>query len=100
MNLKSLTRTKSTSGEERLESAGPLALRGTAAGTMSPKADNDRDESADMERINEGNSNEREIPDTGERPWYIATLHEMTKPWSHGDSLSSLLVRLCRAAEI
>ncbi|KAK4815818.1 hypothetical protein QYF61_007427 [Mycteria americana] len=68
LNLKSLTRTKSTSGEERLESAGALALRGTAAGTVSPKADNDADERADMERISEGNSNEREIPETGERP--------------------------------
>lgn len=41
--------------------------------------------------INEGNSNEREIPETGKRPQYITTLDEMPEPWSRRDSLSSLL---------
>lgn len=38
------------------------------ADTMSTKADNSADQRADMERISEGNGNEREIPKTGERP--------------------------------
>lgn len=91
MNLKPLTRTKSTAGEERLESAGALALQATAAGTVSPKADSDTDGKAGMEMIGEGNSNEKEIPEIEERPWNITALDEKAEPWSRSDSFSSLL---------
>ena len=74
-----------------MESGGALALQGTVTGTMSPKADSDADERADLESISEGNSDEGEIPETGERPQYVTTLDEMPELWSHGDSLSSLL---------
>lgn len=73
-SLKSLTRTKSTSESERLESAGAAASEGTGASTVSQKADSDTAERADVERISEDSSNEREIPET-------ARGHRKMLPW-------------------
>lgn len=87
-------------GEERLESAGTLALQRTAAGTVSLKADSDTNEKAEMEMIGEGNSNEKEIPETEERPWYITALDEKPECWSHSDSFSLLLSGCVENTEI
>lgn len=86
LNLKSLTRTKSTSEKQGLESAGALASRDAADGTVSPKDDNEADERADIEGISEGNNNEKEISETVERLQNITALDEKTEPLSHGDS--------------
>lgn len=87
-------------GEKRLESAGALALQGTAAGTVSLKADSDTNEKAEIEMIGKDNSNKEEIPETEERPWYITALDEKPEPWSRSDSFSSLLSGCVENTEI
>lgn len=62
------------------------------AGTMSAKADSSADERADMERINAGNGNVREIQKARRRGHCkLPPLMKCLSPLSHGGNLSCLL---------